>query len=453
MKRRPLRILLHLMAGVSLALCVATAVASARGGWVQKQFKAIGQSWWYSTNGDSRRGLIQFVIVHAWPAPAIGPSIKTTGPAADAWINRPWNFRLEAGGFTAHYWVELGSNGRNWIMEGRRLDLDAPFEGVILILLILPALVWVVLPVRRIGIRSIKPRVESSVESAAVLDDLSCVHCGYNLRTQNSTSQCTECGSPVSDSLATNTDVRKSPRRWLWRVMAGAVLLFVARMMLAATLATSFQRNGGFIREYLPALWCAGMGILFFGAGVFLVTAPEFPKVPASKRKNAVRLRKLASASLGCLVTGIGYQAIETARAPRPLGLMGSPSVQWYWPALILFLMGWVLYCCCIFVEFRYFAELARRMGDHLLIRFCAWAGIGATASSVLLLFGVKSIIEQWSTFGIFSVGGLMAVWLLFLLWAGFLNLDFAVRLGEQAKFSKERDSWRPVNRVGGARL
>lgn len=441
MKRRLLGILLHLIAGVSLALCIATVVAWERDGWGQDQIKTIGKKWWYITNGDSRRDLIQLVIVHRWPAPAIGPSIKTTGPAADAWINGPWNFRLEAGGFAVHYWVELGSNGRTWIMEGRRLDVDAPFEGAILILLILPTLVWVMLPIRRIGIRSIKPKVESSVEIAPVLDDLSCVHCGYNLRTQSSTSQCTECGSPVSDSLMVSADLRKSPRGWLRRVMAGAVLLFGAKLMLMATLATSFQRNGGFVREYLPALWCAGMGILFFGAGVFLVTAPEFPKIPASKRKAATGLRKLAAASLGCLVIGIFYQVIGTARAPRPLGLMGSPSVQWYWPALILFLVGWVFYCCCLFVEFRLFAELAKRMGDHLLARFCAWAGVGATASGVLLLFCVKSIIEEWSSFGIFSVGGVIVMWLLFLLWAGFLNLDFAARLREQARLAKERDA------------
>lgn len=441
MKRRFLGILLHLIAGVSLALCVATVVAWERGGWVQKQFNTIGKKWWYSTDCDSRRDLIQLVIVHAWPAPAIGPSIKTTGPAADAWINQPWTFRLEAGGFAMHYWVELGSNGRNWIMEGRRLGLDAPFEGVILLLLVLPTLVWVLLPIRRLGIRSIKRKVESRAESAAVLDDLPCVHCGYNLRTQNSTSQCTECGSPVSDSLAINIDLRKSPQGWLRRLMAGAVLLFGAKMMLAATLALSFQRNGGFVREYLPALWCAAMVILLFGAGAFLVTAPEFPRVQTYKRKNAVRLRKLAAASLACLVGGICYQVIGTARAPRPLGLMGSPSVQWYWPALSLFLVGWVFYCCCLFVEFRLFAELAKRMGDHLLARFCALAGIGATSSSVLLLFGAKSIVEQWSTFGIFAVGGLMVVWLLFLLWTGFLNLDFAVRLWEQTSLAKERDA------------
>lgn len=438
MTRRALVILLHLAAGISLAICLATAVAWARGGWDQKRFYAIAGNWSYSSAGDANNGRIFITIDHDWPVALVGPPSGTTGPAVDAWLNRPFHFQIESGKFNLHYWVDLEwrLGHANWIMAGRRLDVDAPFSGAIILLLILPTLVWFFLPIRRRGIRSIKRKAESRIENALIMADLPCAHCGYNLRTQSSKGQCPECGSLVSDSLALNVDLEKSPPAWLRRLAAGALLLFLARVMLGTTLAAVFKRNGEFVMEYVPAVCFASATIVLYGLGIFLMTVPQYPHIRLSERKSAMRLRKLAAASLICLAAGIGYQTMETATAPRPFGLMGSASVEWYWPSLILLLIGWVLYCCCIVVEFQFLSQLAERIGDRIMARMCIWAGAGAAASSVVLLFGAQRVVAYWSL-GIFRE--VLVAWFLTLLWTGLMNLDFAIRLGKIGSLSKAR--------------
>jgi len=435
--RRGLFGVLHAAAGLSLALGIATAVASAWGGWVDIQPHRLVGNWYYSADGGSQGGIVQIALVHFWDTPVVGPPIGTTGAALDAFLNQPPNFRFQSGEFRLEYWGVVGSNGgANSVMFGRELGVSAPFGGAIAILLILPAFTWVFLALRRRGIRSIKPKPDEMIESWVITNDLICVQCGYNLRTRSSMGRCPECGSPVSDSCAINGNLTNSRPAWLRRVMAGNALLFLSRLFLAATFAAVYQRNGGFVAEYAAAVGLAGGTLLLYGAGIFLVTAREYPHVPPASRKRGVRLRKVAAVSLICLSAGGCYQVIETITAPRPMGLMGLASVHWYWTSLILLLIGWVVYCSCVVAEFMFLAKLAERLGDHLMAKLSLRAGIGAAASSVLLLYGTESIVQQSNTLGMFSAI-VVVLWFLFLGWTALLNVDFAVRLRKKAAMNK----------------
>jgi hypothetical protein len=428
MMRRVITIVSHVTAGISLALCLATAIAWERGGWTDNQFHRLAGHWEYTTDGGSMPGVIQLVFVHWWRAPIVGPPADVRGPAIDSWINKPFHFRFESGGFGVHFWVELGSNNAtNWGMPGRRLDLKAPFAGAIAVLLIPPFFVWVLLPMRRRGINAIRQSAEARIENTPVTTDLTCVHCGYNLRTLSSMSRCPECGLPVNESLSPSADLATSRPAWLKRMVAGNVLLFLAKGFLLAAFVTVFQRNGGFVEEYPPALGCSGAFIVLYAAGIFFVTTGKYPRMPPSSRVSEIRLRKLAAASLLCLTAGVCYQAIRTITAPRPKGLMGAVSVEWYWPSLLLLLIGWIFYCICVTFESRLLSRLASRLGDPVLTRLCIWVGSITAASGLALIYGAERIVMQWMELGIFTV--VIILWIVSLICAGLINLDVATRL------------------------
>lgn len=212
-------------------------------------------------------------------------------------------------------------------------------------------------------------------------------------------------------------------------------MLVSARICCAATFATIFQRNGGFVAEYLPAACFAGALVLLYGAGVYLLTACEFPNMHASGRRSAIRLRKLTSASLIFLVVGSIYQVYGALTAPRPLGLMGAVSVEWYWTPLLLLFFGWIGYCLSIMAEFLFLANLADRLGDQFMRRSCIFIGIFAAVSSVLLMYRSQAIVMQGESLGAF--GFVVLLWFLSLSCAGLINLDLAVRLATKASVSK----------------
>jgi hypothetical protein len=79
--RRVLGALLHLAAAVSLALCAATALAWARGGWTDNRFHDFPGRW--SLAIDARSGVdgnIQIVIVHWWRIPIVAPFAGSPDP-------------------------------------------------------------------------------------------------------------------------------------------------------------------------------------------------------------------------------------------------------------------------------------------------------------------------------------------------------------------------------------
>ncbi len=67
-------------------------------------------------------------------------------------------------------------------------------------------------------------------ERGAVRDDLSCRHCGYNLRTQSGDQPCPECGKPIADSLG------KVPAEWTRIIIRGVALWIVGTVVNTATM-------------------------------------------------------------------------------------------------------------------------------------------------------------------------------------------------------------------------
>jgi hypothetical protein len=92
--------------------------------------------------------------------------------------------------------------------------------------------------------------------------------------------------------------------------------------------------------------------------------------------------------------------------------------------------------------EFLFMSKLADRIGDRIMAMMCLLAGAGAAASSLLLIYGIQTILNQWSTLGLF--GGVVACWCLLLLWTALMNLDFATRLRNLAALSRATNCAQP---------
>jgi hypothetical protein len=354
--RRAVGILLHACAGISVALWAAMGLAFARGGWETIGFRSMGASWGFASAGQIDYGLIEVSTIHWWPESMVGPPRNAPPVVIDAWRKKPFQFWIRSGDFGVHCWPQMGVNfAGNETMSGRRLDVQAPYEGAFVVLLVLPSLMWVLLPLRRRGIRSIKPGGQRELQRFVVATDLTCVHCGYNLRTQESGGRCTECGAAIDDTLAAGGDLAKSPPAWLRRVALGCVLLFLCRVVLAVTLAFVFENSAQFAAIFVYAVLCAGMAMALYWTGIFLVTASEYPNMRGTIRRRANRLRVLAGVSVGFLAAGGGYRLMDALQAPRPFGWGVPVAVRWHLAPVLLLVSGWVAYCGCVAAEFYFY--------------------------------------------------------------------------------------------------
>ncbi len=389
---------MHVAAALSLAVCITTAVAWARGGWTQRELHRIVGRWEYLTDGGSYGGRVQLVLVHDWATPVVGP--KGSGPTIDAWLARSPDLHLESGRFELHWWPEIGGlEGGHWTLIGRRLDVVAPFSGVVLASLVLPATLWGFLPVRRLGLRTAGRGQPAAADA--------CDRCGYDLRAHRIGDRCPECGCPIG---------RPDAGR-LRRTALADGLLGLSRVFLGVTFAAVFQRNGGFVAAYEPAAAAATAAVVTHAVGIVLLTAGV---------RTGRRARQFALAAAACLAAGVGYQVTGTLTAAKPFGLMGSPSIEWYGPTVALLAVGWVLYAAAVMAEFLFLARLAGRLGDPVLARSSLAAGGVATTTAAALPFAMPAAVAQWTDLGPFRV--VIVAWFAGLVWAGLVHLDFAVR-------------------------
>src|SRR4051812_48553197 len=72
-----------------------------------------------------------------------------------------------------------------------------------------------------------EPTDALSMQTGVVEKDISCVRCGYNLRTLSKAGVCPECAAPVAESLK-GGPFNNAPAWWMKRVASGLGLLGVS---------------------------------------------------------------------------------------------------------------------------------------------------------------------------------------------------------------------------------
>lgn len=118
--------------------------------------------------------------------------------------------------------------------------------------------------------------------------DLTCIQCGYNLRTLFVDAMCPECGTPVERSLHGDR-LACSDARWLGKLRHGAgLLLFNVCLAFIGALFASVYDHAGYGREAWAILQMVTSGVSLLA--MLLLTSPE-PRVEL--REDPVTLRRV----------------------------------------------------------------------------------------------------------------------------------------------------------------
>lgn len=342
-------------------------------------------------------------------------------------------------GFTFHRLVTHGFGSQ----FGRSITVVIlPYWPILIVLLIPEFLAFN----RWVWTKPMDVTTEPAVNSSILEHDLPCVHCAYNLRSLQSTAKCPECGLPVNDTLALSTELAKSRPGWLRCLATGNILMLLARLILLGIYISIFSMHYTRYNWSTAALLAIGMSVTYLAA-TFLLTRREHPHLPSPDHKRVFIQRNLATASLICITGAAGYQDY-LFNIRRGLGFMGLTRMNWDISTQTLLILGWLLYCVCVVLEYRYLAKLAGRLLDNFMTEKCRIAGIGAAVSSVLVI-GVMPIIVDWFAIPqnqlLFAlILGVIVLWILFLVWTGFMNVYCAIRFTQQSKFAAAR--WRQHN-------
>jgi hypothetical protein len=280
-------------------------------------------------------------------------------------------------------------------------------------------------------------------DPSLLVHDLPCVHCGYNMRTLRTTDRCPECGSLVADTAALHAELNRSRPGWLRCLASANVVLLLSRILLLSICFFAISARYGYMDETVVMFGAIAAAVLYV-VGIYLLTRREHPYLPPPDRKAASRPRRLAIASLLCIAAAFCDETIWRSIG-RPNGFRGRWSLDWHRPAIFLLVLGWLIYCLCTEVEYRFLAKLAGRLLDRFMTEHCKIAGLGAGVSSVLVLWVARSIFDMFSIptsqSAFAATAAVIVLWLLFLVWTGFMNIYCAIRFTQQSWIAAER--WR----------
>ena len=170
-----------------------------------------------------------------------------------------------------------------------------------------------------------EPLIERKLEV-----DVTCVQCGYNLRSLDGGAKCPECGKAVRDSLFRGRLVF-ADEQWLRMVTVGVTtiayaaaatgVLFVLLQPLLIAALGGWRRGGE--AQYAVTLMNSLLAPLLaavFLAGVFAATLKE-PLSPSDAQPWALRWVVRVAAIFGCVLTGVG------SLSPN-LGLFGTRALR-----------------------------------------------------------------------------------------------------------------------------
>jgi hypothetical protein len=181
LKRR----LFNVMAGMSLLLCVTTAILWATGSHPHSHINSLPHRWGWMV-AIQRTGYAQLLIetFHFYPTPIVGPlngSGRAYSPAALAWLTQHGAYsNIEHLGFGIGSMPEdnINANGHVFI-DGFSWWINIPSYALIMAFAVLPFMVWI--------------RYRQTQKSAQVAARGLCTSCGYDLRA--TPDRCPECGA------------------------------------------------------------------------------------------------------------------------------------------------------------------------------------------------------------------------------------------------------------------
>jgi len=215
----------------------------------------------------------------------------------------------------------------------------------------------------------------TAIAAQVVEADLTCVGCGYNLRTQALGGVCPECGKSVQATLRFPHLARSAPR-WLTSLVDSVTVLLVA---FAFAVACSWFDRGR--DEPLPVL----LGTIAWALGwfaVWLLTRPEPGRPWAARRVRAWLLR-------------------VTATLPYATAFAVVPLVRWIGDPLGVFVAG-ALPLFVLPATFLYYAHL-RDAALRLPNRRLAWQAAALAwllPPAVLMNMVGVVVLDRWPRTG-----------------------------------------------------
>jgi len=212
---------------------------------------------------------------------------------------------------------------------------------------------------------------DAFIETAEPLArDVLCRHCGYNLRGHRPSQRCSECGTPVRDSLRPD-ELQYADPDWLdklrlgmtlilWSIVGGFLLGFVG-----AILASSANSPVVLVLAYL-------FSAVLQTYGVFLLTTQE-PRIALTE--DPVTLRRAIRVCAIVMLVGGAIQNV------LPLG----PTV----PLVVAIgLLKTVANVIVLFGQFVFLRRFARRIPDDRLARsttIVMWGGASVFVLAMIL--------------------------------------------------------------------
>lgn len=199
---------------------------------------------------------------------------------------------------------------------------------------------------------------DNSVAGQPIADDLSCVGCGYNLRTLTSTARCPECGVPVRETVAVGLLgfrsvgevrwTRRSLAAWVIGIGICLVLYDVAWFLMRFYLSViwlDLARRGGVlwtVYDWGLKAW-ANSGRVSFALGTIAVLIVCMQTL----RRRGFWLRTLAVGGVVAATLGaLGEVAVEMAwnwEWPAPGGLDARISFGVQTLYKLAYVVWWVL--------------------------------------------------------------------------------------------------------------
>lgn len=277
-----------------------------------------------------------------------------------------------------------------------------------------------------------------------VEDDISCIHCGYNLRTLRLDGVCPECGSPVS--LTVRVDLlRFADPRWVENLAAGTRwilnstgLAAIVALLVTAVMLGSSTDIQGISLWFRNAILCLGILII---PGCLQITAPE-PGRRESRQQSfarwSARTGMIVMCSIWLIFTrgfGMPLPGVNPLALGKAFGKTVGPDAKIAWAMhqfvgfsngpmpvqgmhYLIGIIGW-------FAMLTYVRQLAMRLPDPHLARQTNALKWGLVASTLLITCvrcipfgtGAAAVATIITGFGGAAVASaISAVWLFILL-------------------------------------